>query len=130
MANSLECSVIPRYCILRRVPTRYQRVLPLNLMKQYQCIVVGAAQGTLTVAITGEEQVAVIESIKRLTGRTIFPVLIDPPHMQMLIQRIERCEQRRAREGLGSIYYLHRFQAYAMITFLLTREEKRLREHV
>src|SRR5205823_2942143 len=118
MANSLECSVIPRYCFLRRVPTRYQRVLPLNLMKHYQCIVVGAAQGTLTVAITGEEQVAVIESIKRLTGRTIFPVLIDPPRMQMLIQRIERCEQRRARKGLGSIYYLHRCQAYAIISFL------------
>lgn len=95
IADSVRSSLIPQFYILRRVPWRYQRVLPLKVMKQHQCIVVGAAQGVLTVAITNRQNTALIETLKRLTGHAIFPVLINETRMRLLIQRIERCQQNK-----------------------------------
>ena len=75
-------------------------------------MVVGSAQGVLTVAITDRQNTSAIESLRKITGQAIFPVLIDPDRMRLLIQRIERYEQngqafysttRRARE---QAYYL------------------------
>jgi type II secretion system (T2SS) protein E len=86
---------IPQLSVLRRVPMRYRRILPLTIVKQYQCVVVGAAQSKLTVAISDWQNIAVIESLSRYTGQTIFPVLIDPKRMNLLIQRIERFEYYR-----------------------------------
>lgn len=95
IADSVRGNLIPHLFILRRVPMRYYRVLPLSVMKKYQCIVVGAAPGVLTVAITNRQNTVVIESLKKFTGQAIFPVLIDPAKMRLLIQRIERNEFRR-----------------------------------
>jgi type II secretion system (T2SS) protein E len=95
IADKVRGNLIPQLFVLRHVPMRYYRVLPLTVMKKFQCIVVGAAPGILTVAITNRQNTVVIESLKKFTGQSIFPVLIDPAKMRLLIQRIERNEYRR-----------------------------------
>ena len=87
-ADSVRGNLIPQLYVLRRVPMRYRRMLPLTIMKRFQCIVVGSAQGVLTVAITDQQNTSVIESLRSITGRAIFPVLIDPTRMRLLIQRV------------------------------------------
>ncbi len=94
-SESLDANPIPQLSELRRAPLRYRHILPLTIMKRYQCIVVGAAKGKLTIAITDSQNMEVIESLSRYTGKTIFPVLIDPKRMHLLLQRIERREQSR-----------------------------------
>ena len=93
ISESVYSNPIPQLGNLRRVPVRYRRILPLSLMKQYQCIVVGAERGILTVAITNRQNMAVIELLSKYTGQAIFPVLIEPNRMSLLIRRIERREQ-------------------------------------
>lgn len=96
IADNVRGSLIPELFLLRRVPMRYRRILPLILMKRLQCIVVCSAPGVLTVAITDRQNTSAIDSLRRLTGQAIFPVLIDPTRMRLLIQRIERFEQNRS----------------------------------
>src|SRR6266700_1182581 len=95
-AYSLCGNPIPRFRGLRRVPLCYRRVLPLRVMKRYQCLVVGAARGVLTVAITHEHDTSAFEALSRLTGRTIFLVWVDSARMHLLIRRLERREHRRS----------------------------------
>lgn len=121
MVDSTGYAIIPRLYILRRVPQQYQRVLPLNIMKRYQCIVVGDAQGVLTIAIANQETLTCMESIKKLTSHAVFPVLVDPARISLLIRRIERDERFRARTGLSSSRYLHYFQLRAITLFVLGR---------
>ena len=92
---SVHDNLIPQLRDLRRIPMRYQRMLPLKVMKRYQCAVVGSAHGVLTVAITDRSYTALIEALSEFTGCTIFPVCVEPARMRLLIKRIERCEQRR-----------------------------------
>jgi Type II secretion system (T2SS), protein E, N-terminal domain len=121
MVDSIGYAIIPRLYILRRVPQQYHRVLPLNIMKRYQCIVVGDAQGVLTVAIANQEALTCMESIKKLTSHAVFPVLVDPTRISLLIRRIERDERFRARTGLSPFRYLHYFQLRAITLFVLGR---------
>lgn len=88
-ANSEPGSTIPQYSNLRHVPGRFRHTLPLNVMKQYQCVVVGYARGVLTVAFSDQQDITVIETISQLTRHTIFPVLVSPIRMRLLIKRIE-----------------------------------------
>jgi hypothetical protein len=94
MPRSVHDNLIPQFRELRRIPTRYRHVLPLKVMKQYRCAVIGSAQGVLTVAITNRRDTSLIETLARLTGHPIFPVWVNPTGMHLLIQRIERWEQR------------------------------------
>ena len=130
IANSVRGSLIPQLYVLRRVPIRYRRILPLPIMKRFQCIVVGSAQGVLTVAITDRQNTSVIESLREITGQAIFPVLIDPDRMRLLIQRIERCEQNRqafysttgqTREQIY-YFYIKRQLMVSSIMILLSRQ--------
>lgn len=123
MASRPFDSPIPRLDSIRRVPSRYHRILPLELMKDHQFIVVGAARGSLTVAITDQRQQPLIESLKILTGYSIFTVFVDPARMQLLIERIERCERRKYRKLLGRPYYLHRIQLQSIVQYLLMKIE-------
>jgi hypothetical protein len=133
IANNVRGSLIPELFVLRRVPVRYRRVLPLTVMKRFQCIVVGSAQGVLTVAITDTQNTLAIESLRRITGQAIFPVLIDPNRMHLLLQRIERCElcrralyptAREIKEIECYLYVLHRLQV-ASIVMLLSHQNTR-----
>ncbi len=121
MVDSTGYAIIPRLYILRRVPQQYHRILPLNVMKRYQCIVVGDAQGVLTVAIANQEALACMESIQKLTSHAVFPVLVDPARISLLIRRIERDERFRARTGLSAFRSLHYIQLRAITLFVLSR---------
>lgn len=136
IADSVRGDLIPQLYVLRWVPMRYRRLLPLKVMKQYQCLVVGSAQGVLTVAITDRHNTTtVIEALRRFTGQPIFPVLIDANRMRLLIQRIERSEQyrktfdARARQYSPEAYYRHiarRLQIGSIALFLTFQETRRL----
>ncbi len=134
IADSVRGNLIPQLYILRRVPMRYSRILPLTIMKRFQCIVVGSAQGVLTVAITDRQNISVIESLRRITGQAIFPVLIDPTRMRLLIQRIERNEQygqafsartRNAREQADYLHMKHQFQVSSIMMLLAYQKTQR-----
>jgi hypothetical protein len=135
-ADNVRGSLIPQLFVLRRIPTRYHRVLPLTVMKQFQCIVVGSAPGVLTVAITDRQNTAVIEFLRKFTGQAIFPVLIDPTRMRLLIRRIERYERdsdtfyartyRNARKTENHQYSMLRHQAGSMIMLLTSQKTRHL----
>lgn len=118
MSDSPFYGLIPRLDTIRRVPSRFHRILPLELMKNYHFIVVGAERGTLTIAITDQQQRPIIDSLQKLTGYPIFPVFVNPATIHMLIDRVERCERRKYRRLLGRPYYLHRTQLLSIIQFL------------
>jgi hypothetical protein len=123
-SHHVSGDIIPRLVCLRRVPTRYQHVLPLSIMKTYQCIVVGGESGSLTVAITNRKNVALLNALGALVGRPIFPVLIDPDHLHLLIRRIERAEheKRKALKVMVAGYPLH---VHSMLMFLTTPKQHR-----
>jgi len=134
IANNVRGSLIPQLYVLRRVPVRYRQFLPLTVMKLFQCIVVGSAQGVLTVAITDPQNTWAIESLRRITGQSIFPVLIDPNRMRLLIQRIERCElcrralypaAREVKEIECYLYVLHRLQVASLVMLLSYQNSRR-----
>lgn len=115
-----QFTVIPRLWTLRRVPGRYRRLLPVAIMKRYQCVVVGRERGILTIAIAEPESMCILNMLSTLTGYTIFPVLVDPVRMRLLIRRMERME----RIGCTSAAYLTRYYALqqrSTLLFLISR---------
>jgi hypothetical protein len=136
IADKVRGNLIPQLFVLRRVPMRYYHALPLTVMKKFQCVVVGSAPGVLTVAITNRQNTLVIESLKKFTGQSIFPVLIDPTKMQLLIRRIERNEYRRnafhlrvKRSTRKLEYYQYSmlsFQVCSIVMLLSSQKAKRV----
>jgi Type II secretion system (T2SS), protein E, N-terminal domain len=133
MANNVRGNLIPQLFVLRRVPVRYRQFLPLTVMKRFQCVVVGSARGVLTVAISDPQNTLGIESLRRITGQAIFPVLIDPKRMRLLIRRIERSElysrafYPAAREIMGLecyLYVLQRLQLASIVLLLAHQNTK------
>lgn len=86
---------IPRLKSLRRVPAAYREALPLAMVKRYQCVVIGNAGGVLTVAIADQKNMPVLELLGRVSGSSIFPVLVEPTRMRLLIRRLERAKQEK-----------------------------------
>ena len=128
-------SQIPYMYGLRRVPMRYYRTLPLTVMKQFQCLVVGSAPGVLTVAITDRQNTLIIEALREYTGKTIFPVLIDETRMRLLIQRLERNEHKRSAfyrvstddtEIAYGRYCVYRLQVGSLVRLLSNQKTRRV----
>jgi len=109
---------IPRFDTLRWVPFRFRGVLNLEVMIRYQCVVIGATQSSLTVAIADQQAMATVRLLEQLTNRSIFPVLVDPARMSKLIQRIERDEQYLCKRN--RLYYLPHVQVHLMVTLLFS----------
>jgi hypothetical protein len=86
-------------------------------MKIYQCVVVGGEPGCLTVAITNRKNIALLKILGELIGCTIFPVLIDPANLHLLIRRMERSEheKHKALDKMAAGYPLH---LHSMLMFL------------
>lgn len=120
------CSLMPRFRTLRRVPISYRHILPLKVMKHYQCLVVGAAPGALTIAITDRQALLVATLLSKVTRRAIFPVLVDPVRMRLLLQRLERYEHARG-NTLGYLSFLHRLQTHSIVTSLIYQQSKIMR---
>jgi len=115
---------IPRFRSLRRVPLPYRDILPLKVMMRHQCLVVGASQDMLTVAITDRQDISILTLLSKLTGRTIFPVLVDPVRMHLLIQRIDRYQRSKGNVS-DYLWYLHRLQVKAMVMPFTCRDTRR-----
>lgn len=81
---------LPRFYDVRRVPVRYHQILELAVIKRHQCVVLGASRNILTVGITRCDNNTLLDFLQILTGAAIFPVLIDPKRMGLLIARLER----------------------------------------
>lgn len=95
---------IPKLQDVRRVPVRYQRTLPLSVIKSQQCVVLGASAHTLTVGIVGHKNEKLLDSLQILTSAAIFPVLVEPERMRLLIRRVERYQ--RFRQRYSRAYYV------------------------
>src|SRR5216684_1624814 len=104
---------IPRFRSLRRVPLPYRDILPLKVMMRHQCLVVGAWQ-----------DISILTLLSKLTGRTIFPVLVDPVRMHLLIQRIDRYQRSKGNVS-DYLWYLHRLQVKAMVMPFTCRDTRR-----
>ncbi len=120
MQEATTCKVngnlIPRFDTLRWVPTRSRGILPLAVMKRYQCIVVGATRSMVTVALAEGQETIAPEILTALTGRTIFPVLISQSRMRLLIKRLERAEDDRGNICRKKLL-LHLLQIRLIVTF-------------
>ncbi len=97
MADYGHDDPIPYYDNLRRIPKRYRETLPLSFMKQCQCVVIGSARGVLTVAISAQQDISMLETISQLLGHSIFPVLVSPVTIRLVIQRLEHDRRRKTR---------------------------------
>jgi hypothetical protein len=119
LAHRRPVRPIPGFRTLRRVPVAYRSLLPLELMKRYQCLVVGAAKGTLTVAITDVQNPGVLELLSRVTGCAIFPVWVHPARMHLLLHRLERYERNGIRISRRSyIPTRYKFETHSMLMML------------
>ena len=116
----LQGAMIPRLWTLRRIPGRYRRLLPVSVMKRHQCVIIGGDRSILTVAITEPKNTRILNVLSILTGCTIFPVLVDPMRMRLLIRRIERLEHTHyAPTDCLSLYYA--LQRRSMLSLLISR---------
>lgn len=114
---------IPRLHDVRRVGVRYQRMLPLSVIKEHQCVVLGATSHMLTLGIIERKDQRWLHYIEVLTGTAIFPVLVEPGRMRLLIARIERYQRFRQRQSRA--YYIL-FLPLQVRHFLLLRESERI----
>jgi hypothetical protein len=97
-------------------------MLSLRAMKQYRCVIVGAAQGMLTVAITDTQAMSFIDFLSKITKRSIFLVFVEPGSMDLLLQRLERQERRRGRRQFPlSFLPLYQIDAIAILHTHLKR---------
>lgn len=121
---------VPRFNAVRRVPTCYQYVLPLGVIKRHQCLVLGSARGVFTVAMTVEGDAALVNNLERFLGQRIFTVLVEPARMRMLIERLERFYIRRyEKQMVGRPCYLHSVQLTAIVQSLSRTSQSRWRGH-
>ncbi len=115
--------MIPKLWTLRRIPGRYRYLLPVAVMKRYQCVIVGGEGSILTVAITKPNDTRIFNAIGALTGCSIFPVLVDPVRMRLLIRRIERLEYAYY-ASMNSLTFYYALQQRSMLLFLIKCHER------
>ena len=109
----VNSSQILHYDSVRWISLYYRRLLPLQVMKRYHCIAVGSGRGILTVAFDERPHPTVLDGLRRLTGQIIFPVLVHPKRMRLLLQRAEFCQ--RYQVSHFQHYYLHRYFIHSTI---------------
>jgi len=113
---------LPRLHDVRRVPVRYQQTLPWQVIKYHQCVVLGATSQTLTVGVIEHKDEQWLSFLQALTGTAIFPVLVEPERMRLLIARIERYQ--RFRQRYSRAYYVLQLP-FQMRQLLFLQEKKR-----
>jgi hypothetical protein len=72
----------------------------------------------MTIAITDRKNLSVAALLSKLTGKAIFPVLVEPSRVNLLINRLERYK-RDEHNTLGYLYSLHRLQINSMVMTLI-----------
>lgn len=111
---------MPRLHDVRRVAVRYQRVLPLSIMKEHQCVVLGATAHMLTVGVIERKEKRWFQLMRAMTGTAIFPVLVEPERMRLLLARIERSQ--RFRQRYSRAFYVSQLPMQVR-QFLFLREQ-------
>lgn len=119
----LQDVMIPKLWTLRRISGRYRYLLPVAVMKRYQCVIVGGEGSILTVAITKPKDTHIFNAIGALTGCSIFPVLVDPVRMRLLIRRIERLEYAYY-ASMNNLTFYYALQQRSMLLFLINCHER------
>ena len=114
---------LPRLYDVRRVPVQYQKLLPLQVIKSHQCVVLGATAHTLTVGVIERKDERWLRYLQMLTGTAIFPVLVEPERMRLLIIRVERYQ--RFRQRYSQAYYTQQLPSQ-MRQFLSLRELEKI----
>lgn len=112
---------MPRLHDVRRVPVRYQRLLPLSVIRNHQCVILGATSHTLTVGVVERKDEQWLRVLQTLTGAEIFPVLVEPGRMRLLIARIERYQ--RFHRCYSRAYYVLQLSDQMRHLFLLCENE-------
>lgn len=119
---SVHDDFIPRLHDVRRVPVRYQRILPLSVIKRHQCVVLGASSHVLTIGFVDGKNKQLLRYLQILTGTKIFPVLIEPRRMHLIIARMERSQ--RFQKRYSRAYYV--LQMPVQVRILLMFQEGRM----
>lgn len=92
---------VPSLLLIRRVPRRCYRLLPLWFMQRYRCIVIGKASDALTLAVTDLHNTDKLTIVQELTGcHALFPVMVSERQMRLLLRRIERAVKREQPQEL------------------------------
>ncbi len=119
----VNSSQILHYDSVRWIPLYYRRLLPLQVMKRYHCIAVGSERGVLTVAFDQRPHPTLLDGLRRLTGQVIFPVLVRPKRMLLLLQRAQFCQSYRV--SYYHHYYLHRYFIHTTLANFALPYDKR-----
>ncbi len=106
MAYLVRQGPLPRLSSLRYIPLRYRGWLPQSVARRYQCLVIGLAQGVVTVALARPGNAAFYALLEEITSCTVFPVLAPPSSLRLAIRRLER-DQRRPSLSIPPAYFLH-----------------------
>ncbi len=77
---------IPYLAPPQQIPSSVRNLLPLEVMRQLQCLPIGRERNALTVALADPTDQAVLRRLEQLTGMTIFPVMTDPDVLETLTQ--------------------------------------------
>jgi len=77
----------------------------------------------LTVGIADQRCTYIFKQLSALTGCTIFPVLIDPVRMHLLLRRVERSEREKY-QAAGHHLAHHLLQIRSMLMFLASQGKK------
>lgn len=85
-------------------------------MKQYQCAIIGAEQGMLTLAVTEQLALPTLVVMSGIIARPLFPVIVDASRMRSLIRRIENAERLQQKRRKASLFlYLRQSQILSVL---------------
>ncbi|HEY0755337.1 MAG TPA: hypothetical protein VGD98_15365 [Ktedonobacteraceae bacterium] len=120
--GQISADFVPRLRDVRRVPLRYQRLLPLTVSKSHQCVVLGATSHTLTIGMIECKDERWLAYLRSFTGMAIFPVLVEAGKMRLLIARLERYQRFCQRHSRAC--YTLQLPSQARVLFLWHESEK------
>jgi hypothetical protein len=95
---------VPYLAPPQHIPNSVRNLLPLDVMRQFQCLPIGRDRNSLTVALADPTDRSALHRLEEITGLTIFPVMTDPEALEALARppRSRRTGQVSAQPGSGS----------------------------
>jgi hypothetical protein len=77
---------VPYIAPPQRIPGSVRNLLPVEVMRQLQCLPIGRDRNALTVALADPTDSGVLHQLREITGLNIFPVMTDPDALEALAQ--------------------------------------------
>ncbi len=95
---------VPYLAPPQHIPNSVRNLLPLDVMRQFQCLPIGRDRNSLTVALADPTDRSALHRLEEITGLTIFPVMTDPEALEALARppRSRRASQVSPQSGNGS----------------------------